>query len=83
MATAALQTALKAKWMVALKTLKGIPAAAASRSLSKEDLHYMASQAEVDCSCATYNTSTEQMSLHCQKQLRPAFKLFMHKLQVC
>jgi hypothetical protein len=48
MAAVAEQAALKAKWMVALKSLKLLPAAATARSLPKESLDYMASQASVD-----------------------------------
>lgn len=41
-----------AAWGVAIKSLQVIPHAVASRSLPKEKLHWLTSQAEVDCSRA-------------------------------
>jgi hypothetical protein len=82
MAAVAEQAALKAKWMVALKSLKLLPAAATARSLPKESLDYMASQASVDCACATCNISPDQRTLDCEVQLKPVFKLVVQELRV-
>jgi hypothetical protein len=68
--------------MVALKSLKLLPAAAAARSLPPDTLDYMASQALVDCSCAAYNIRPDQTDLKGQLQLKPVFKLVVHKLKV-
>jgi len=48
MSAAAQVAAIREYWPTALGGLKGIPAAVADKPLPLEDLHYMASQAEVD-----------------------------------
>jgi hypothetical protein len=89
MAAAAKQRAsLSAKWMVALQSLKAVPGAAADRSLPKKTLHYMASQAEVDCTCAEYNrtlnpNNIDWCMLQSSPQLEPVLDLVVNKLQVC
>jgi hypothetical protein len=85
MAAAATHAALSAKWVVALQSLKAVPGAAADRSLPKKALHYMASQAEVDCTCAEFNRSLlhNTYDLTLTPQLGPVLGLIVHKLQVC
>lgn len=85
MAAAAEHATLRAKWMVALKSLQAIPRAAADRSLPKKALHFMASQAEVDCTCDKFNICEHmpQPDLTCKPKLQPAMlDLIVHKLQV-
>jgi hypothetical protein len=83
MAAAATHAALKAKWVVAQQTLQALPTAAADKHLPKTTLHDKASQAEVDCSCAMFNTSPEQKGVACQTQLGPVLGLIADELQVC
>jgi hypothetical protein len=88
MAVAAEHAVLRAKWMVALKSLQAIPAiptAAADKALPKKTLHFMASQAEVDCTCAELNICEgPHVDLTCKPKLQPAMlQVIIHKLQVC
>jgi hypothetical protein len=84
MAGAAQHAALGAKWRVALQTLQSIPGAVADKHLSKNDLHNLVSQAEVDCSCAEYNTSLgAPIHLQHELQLQPMFGLIVNQLKVC
>jgi hypothetical protein len=73
--------ATSAAWRTALKSLQIIPLAVAKRSLPKEDLHYLASQAEVDCTraqlpgIANYSSgdklSLEQLQLVMEQAQQP------------
>lgn len=82
---AAEHAVLKAKCMVVLQTLQAIPAAAANNTLTLQAVHWLASQAEVDITCATLNISEgPQPDLTSKPQLQPAtLELIVHKLQVC
>jgi hypothetical protein len=84
MAQAAEHAVLKAKWMVALKILKTIPAAAA-KGLPQEAVHWLASQAEVDCTSAEfYMNKGQQLDLTRKLKLKPAMlNVVVHQLQVC
>lgn len=56
MSAAAHVAAIRDHWPTALRVLHGIPAAVADKSMPLKDLHYMASQAEVDCGRASMYT---------------------------
>jgi hypothetical protein len=50
-------------WRTALESLLVIPRAVADRSLPKEHLHFLASQAEVDCTGAEFPAASEASML--------------------
>jgi hypothetical protein len=61
-------------WRTALKSLQIIPHAVANRSMPKEELHCLASQAEVDCSRAEVPASAGLDYTSSQQHLQRALK---------